>query len=143
MNCIDAKEALTNILAVSKDGYVRIGKMRNGVRKKVLAHRHIWEQCFGPIPVGMFVLHKCDNPPCVNPEHLFLGTQKDNMMDMIAKGRGVDNSGSRHGMSKLTDQQVCEILLSSETGVSIAKRFGVGKSTVSRIRNDKGWRHLK
>ncbi len=62
-------------------------------RRNVLAHRFAWERAFGPIPLGHDVCHSCDNPPCVRPEHLFIGTRKANMADMVAKGRSV--SGER------------------------------------------------
>ena len=65
-------------------GYGKVG-FADGMRA---AHRISWEHHNGPIPVGMLVLHRCDNPPCVNPEHLWIGTQADNMRDMVAKGRG-------------------------------------------------------
>ena len=68
-------------------GYPRLG--RNG--KVYRMSRYVWEQKFRPIPEGMLVLHKCDNHACINPDHLFLGTQKDNMQDMVKKGR--DRSG--------------------------------------------------
>ena len=61
---------------------------------KTTASRFVWEECFGVIPDGLFVLHRCDNPPCVNPDHLFLGTPKDNTQDMVAKGR--DKSRETH-----------------------------------------------
>lgn len=125
------------------------------------AHRVSWEIHNGPIPKGKWVLHKCDNPPCIRPKHLFLGTRLDNVRDMEMKGRRSAARGEKHGRStkperntvgernrhaKLTDDQVREIRkiasVESIAYVDLAKRFGVGDVAISRIVNRKTWRHL-
>ncbi len=120
-----------------------------------LVHRFSWEFLNGPIPKGLCVCHKCDNPPCVNPDHLFLGTQRENMQDMWAKGRGnrpprgtfipAAKRGEDHYMSKLTEEQVLAIRKRSKTGEpykAIAADFGVCSGTVSMIKLEKIWKHL-
>lgn len=121
------------------------GQWRNSSGEHELSNRAAWRLYVGVIPTGAFVLHRCDNPKCVNPEHLFLGSQTDNMNDMWDKGRsrpGVSH-GSNHGMSKLTESQVKEIRESKEAGTAIAKRFGMSTTTIYDIRNRKIWKHLK
>lgn len=80
----------------TKKGYGKIHR-GPGSRELVRVHRAAWEVTYGPIPEGLFVLHHCDNPPCCNPEHLFLGTNSDNMRDMVAKGRGNGQYRSGNG----------------------------------------------
>jgi len=131
--------------ALDKDGY---GKLRVGDRK-LLAHRASWAIHNGPIPEGMCVLHRCDVKLCVNPAHLFLGTQADNMRDMTIKGRGVQHPappGEGHHFAKLTDAKVVEIrTLYAMGGVSqraLAKRFGVAYSSISDVLSRKHWAHV-
>lgn len=112
---------------------------RNG--QKHLAHRYAYALAFGPIPSGMQVCHKCDNPLCCNPEHLFLGTQKQNMADMALKGRAACISraqprGEKSPVSKLLDEQITEIRSrrkSGETVTSLAAAYGVHHSYISRL----------
>lgn len=118
-------------------GGTRYGSLRINKRKEQ-AHRVAWQIYKGEIPAGLWVLHTCDNPFCVNPGHLFLGTHKDNMRDMKNKRRG---RGGR-GMARLTPEQVREIKLSSNTGASFAKKFGVCEATVSYIRTNQTWKHI-
>lgn len=118
----------------------RYGSFRVGGRGGRVAktHRLSWELFIGPIPDGLHVLHTCDNPPCVNPAHLWLGTHADNMADMKAKGRG--NWGSH----RLTAGEVDEIRLLRAEGTTqkgLAVRFGIDPSCISRIVNRKTWAH--
>ena len=105
-----------------------------GAYKDQAAHRMAYEMCVGPIPAGLCVRHKCDNPSCVNPAHLEVGTIADNNRDAVDRGRHVTPTGTENGNSRFTDEQVREIRESTETGVALAKRLGCAESTISYIR---------
>ena len=110
---------------------------------KMLAHRASWEIHFGEIPDDIKVLHKCDVPLCVNPEHLFLGTTLDNIADKVSKGR--QPRGENFSVSKLTNQKVLDIRKSHEDGLSysqIMKLFGIPKTTVGNIIHRRTWKHV-
>jgi len=85
------------------------------------------------------VCHQCDNPRCVNPAHLFLGTHAENMADMGRKGK---KAGMRHHMAKLSDGDVRAIRASTDRGVDLAERYGVSTATISVIRSRKVWKHI-
>lgn len=146
-------------------GYVR---RSNGIT--YLAHRIVWSHFRGPIDSGLFVCHRCDNPRCVNIDHLFLGTPKDNYDDMVSKGRGdgpafkgrsvasnvrhsesmrlwhASNpmrwSGERSPRSKLSADQVRLIRSSNLTLVDLARSLGVSKETVRCVRNGKSYKEV-
>lgn len=117
-------------------GYGKIhvsGEARQS-RRSAWAHRVSWELANGPIPGGLFVCHQCDNPSCVRPDHLFLGTNDDNMQDAKRKGRNA--KGERHGMAKLSDEDVREIRRRSaagDTAAALGARFGVHPPAISRV----------
>lgn len=115
------------------------GAIRSGGRKSpvVATHRVAYELAFGPIPAGMSVLHRCDNPPCCDPDHLFLGTHADNMRDMATKGRGRAPSGMANPRCRLTDRDV-EAIRSQSGHVSwaeIGRRCGVDPTYARRLAN--------
>lgn len=128
------------------------GKTHNGYgrfslspTREMRAHRFSWEITHGNIEDGLVVCHTCDNPPCVRPDHLFVGTIKDNCEDRDKKGRGADRTGSKHHMAKLSDRDIFEIRAMRNSGVpqsSIAKRFGIRQQHVSRISRGENWGHL-
>lgn len=113
------------------------------------AHRFIYEQMFGPIERGLNVCHRCDVRHCVNPEHLFLGTQAENMRDCHRKGRyssETGQTGSRHHHSKLRESDIPEIRRLREAGVTfkaIGERYGVRDVTIQNIFNGHTWSHVK
>jgi hypothetical protein len=102
------------------------GQFWNGTRI-VLAHRYSWELRHGNLPKNLFVCHKCDNPSCVNPEHLFLGTHQDNMHDMISKNRDYHNK-------KLTDFQVLQIYNSMKQPKDLSEEYDVHIGTIHEIK---------
>lgn len=103
-------------------------------------HRVSWREHFGDIPAGLCVLHSCDNPSCVNPKHLFLGTQQENLADMISKGRDRKASGARAGKARLTEAAVFEIRQSPESSAVMALKFNVSKEAVHSIRQGRSWK---
>ena len=109
------------------------------------AHRFAYETFVGPIPDGMHVLHRCDTPRCVNPKHLFLGTDLDNARDRDAKGRHVPLPGELHGRAKLTAEDVLAIRARAAAGemhAALGREYGVHQSNISKIVIRENWRHL-
>ncbi len=126
--------------ALSTGGYGRFVYKR----KIWPASRMIWTWEFGEIPDKMMVCHKCDEPACVNPSHLFLGTQKDNMQDMLNKGRWEYHRGA---MKKplLKSNEVIEIRKMIEDGVNIKEicvKFSLRRSTIENIKYGRSWKHV-
>lgn len=120
----------------------QIGKGKRG-RGMLVASRVSFEIFIGPIPEGMSVLHRCDNPACINPVHLFLGTQKDNMQDMWSKGRG--SLGEKHYLAKITADDVRAIRRRADEGEeqkSLAKEFNISKANVCLIVSRSRWKHV-
>ena len=105
----------------------------------VRAHRFAYELWKGPIPDGFVVMHSCDNPPCVNPAHLSIGTKLDNNRDASLKGR--TPTGTRHWNGRLTDEQIADIRTDPRTHVAIALDYGVSQSHVTRIKGGKARKH--
>ena len=123
-----------------KQGYGKI-HMDGG---SAMAHRVSYLLHKGSIPDGMMVCHRCDNPECTNPDHLFLGTALDNMRDKIAKGRHVGaHAGEGHHFAKLTRRQVEEIRRAYRRGgvtqYELAARYGVTQTNISGIVNNRKW----
>lgn len=126
--------------------------------KQERAHRVSYKMYVGPIPEGLFVLHTCDVPACVNPDHLWVGTQKQNMHDMIAKGRNLEGEtqpmhlrpacaarGEESGTSKLTDEEVVairELRAEGFTHSYLAARFGVSRRNIGFICRREAWKHV-
>jgi hypothetical protein len=117
-------------------------------RKNLMAHKLSYQIFVGPIKKGLYVCHKCDNPPCIRPDHLFLGTQKQNMKDCIEKGRFKigGNKYSAAANQRLTEKQVKEIRRKYPSGnytqLELAKFYGVTQTCISDILVFKTWKHL-
>ncbi len=117
------------------------GILRRGTRNEgtILAHRLSWELSYGFIPKKMQVCHKCDNPICINPDHLFLGTQYDNIQDMISKSR--DNTNGRRKLSQHNIDNIRGKYLTGHYSLrSLAEIYGVGHKQIHRIVTFENWK---
>jgi hypothetical protein len=129
-----------------KHGYGRLSVNKS----PKLVSRLSWEIFVGPIPMNLLVCHKCDNPQCINPGHLFLGTHLDNMRDMIKKGRANHSNnikGEKHFKAKLTNVDVQAIRqrykIGDITQEILSKQYQVCKSTIGKILTNKNWKSVK
>lgn len=132
---------------ITPRGYGSIGgKDATGRWRHVAAHRLSYELAYGPIPDRLCVCHKCDNPRCVNHEHLFLGTTMDNIRDRHAKGHSIGARGELGGNAKLTESQVREIrkrYASEKTSYAkLGREYGVGHNAILLIVRRINWKHV-
>lgn len=110
--------------------------------KPMLAHRAAWIEKHGPISAGLCVCHRCDTPACIEVDHLFLGTRRDNTQDMIAKGRQANVVGSTSPCAKLTDNEVLAIRADDRRHDLIGAQYDIHPATVSRIKSRERWGHI-
>jgi hypothetical protein len=143
--CIKSK------LSCNKRGYPQKMTCLNGRRKIILLHRKSLEEKIGrAIKKGFYACHSCGNRWCVNADHIYEGTPKQNHDDMImhgtlAVGKKVSNPGTKHPSAKLTEENVVNILISLRNGVSgalLARKYGVTKQKIWQIKNNKNWKHI-
>lgn len=124
---------------VDKNGY----GLTSYLGRQYRAPRLSYELFIGSIPDSYVVCHKCDTPLCINPKHLFVATQKENLEDAATKGRMNQPHGEQHPHTRLTEAQVYYILGSDERNTILAKELGVKQHTISSIRSGKRWKHIK
>ena len=125
--------------AVNKCGYGLFGASRSGT---ALAHRWAWELTRGPIPKGMSLCHTCDNPRCVNPNHLYVGTHAQNMRDKAIRGRHNAPIGERNRAARMTAADIVCIRTSVLPAPILADRYGVSRQAIHAILDRRTWKHV-
>jgi hypothetical protein len=119
-------------------GYTKIRRQK----KNVKAHRYFYEKFIETIPEGLHVLHKCDNPNCCNPNHMFLGTNTDNVADKISKGRQPSHVGISNPKCKISEDDVIKIFYDQRKQEEISRQYNISTSTIRDIKKFRTWTHL-
>lgn len=137
LSVLNEKTGCIEWISSKWDGYGLVWYGNGNIR----AHRAAWIVAHGEIPAGKAVLHKCDNPSCINIAHLFLGTHADNSDDKVTKGRQA--RGESSGRAKLSERDVVDIRKNTNaSGASIARSYGISPETVYSIKKKRTWRHI-
>jgi hypothetical protein len=123
-------------------GYGRFSIGTPPQRQRWLAHRMAWTLEMGPIPTGMVICHHCDNPGCVNPKHLFLGSHADNVLDMHSKGRNRQPKGINHWKAKLTEIQIISIRNDPRPNAIIGRIYNIAPNQILMIKRRTAWKHI-
>jgi len=126
-------------------GYGQFSLKKNGILTSEKSHRESYRLSKGEIPKNIMVCHSCDNPSCCNPNHLFLGTNSENMKDMYKKGRGNDLKGENNKLSKIKNDDISEIFLLYSQGFNFAeigRKFNVSYVCIANIIKRKTWKHI-
>lgn len=121
------------------------GRFRTKIHGVCLHKAHRWSWAYHndrPIPDGMGVMHSCDNPACVNPEHLSIGTQAENIADMYRRGRANNLRGLKHGRARIKESDVQAIRQSHRTQMALAGTYGISQTQVGRIIRGESWKHI-
>ena len=130
---------------INQSGYGVLNIRENGKKTDVLVHRESYRLLKGEIPDGMCVLHKCDNPACINPEHLRIGTNKENTQDCVKKGRFCNGHLRAKASGKLTEDQVIEIREMNKNGINkkeIMEKFGISIHHLNGILAYRFWKYI-
>ncbi len=130
--------------ACAADGYPRItiGSLTNKTKKSVRVNRLVCDAAHG-LPDGMHALHKCDNIICINPDHIYPGSAKQNTQDCVSRGRRTQiKCGSQNSRAVLSEEDVLAIRLSTKSGVELANIYNVSQANISMIKSRKNWRHI-
>lgn len=140
VNKRDADECWPWVGSIDTRGYGSIGA--NGGKPLMRAHRVAYELCVGAIPRGLVVCHACDNRACVNPQHLFIATQRENVMDRVRKGRRQWPTGEQHPKAKLSTDDVLAIRRDPRQQRYVLADYAIGKTTYYQIKRRETWRCL-